>query len=147
MGWVPRWGYSLDSPSFHLFYFLSLFIFYLFIGFSRQGFSVQPWLSWNSICRPGWPPTQKSACLCLPSAGNKGVCHNAQLHPFVSAPNFVSVTTFMGILFPILRRNEVSTHWSSHFLIFWCFANCILGVVCFWANIHFSVSAYIMTFL
>jgi hypothetical protein len=24
----------------------------------------------------------------------------------------------MGILFPILGRNEVSTHWSSFFLIF-----------------------------
>jgi hypothetical protein len=33
--------------------------------FSRQRFSVQPWLSWNSFCRPGWPRTQKSACLCL----------------------------------------------------------------------------------
>ena len=21
----------------------------------RQGFSVQYWLSWNSLCRPGWP--------------------------------------------------------------------------------------------
>ncbi|GAB1285544.1 Laminin subunit gamma-2 [Apodemus speciosus] len=39
------------------------------------GFSVQPWLSWNSLCRPGWPRTQKSACLCLPSAGIKGVRH------------------------------------------------------------------------
>jgi hypothetical protein len=44
--------------------------------FSRQGFSVQPWLSWNSLCRPGWPRTQKSACLCLPSAGIKGVRHH-----------------------------------------------------------------------
>jgi hypothetical protein len=26
-------------------------------------------------CRPGWPRTQKSACLCLPSAGIKGVRH------------------------------------------------------------------------
>jgi hypothetical protein len=26
--------------------------------------------------RPGWPQTQKSACLCLPSAGIKGVCHH-----------------------------------------------------------------------
>ena len=52
------------------------------------------------------------------------------VHPFVLAPNFVSVTPFMGILFPILRRNEVSTHWSSLFLIFLCFANCILGVLC-----------------
>jgi hypothetical protein len=29
--------------------------------FSRQVFSVQSWLSWNSFCRPGWPRTQKSA--------------------------------------------------------------------------------------
>jgi hypothetical protein len=57
------------------------------------------------------------------------------VHSFVLAPNFVSVTPFMGILIPILRRNEVSTHWSSLFLIFLCFANCILGVQCFWANI------------
>ena len=64
------------------------------------------------------------------------------VHPFVLAPNFVSVTPFMGILFPILRRNEVSTHWSSLFLIFLCFANCILGILSFWANIHLSVSAY-----
>jgi hypothetical protein len=28
-------------------------------------------------------------------------------HPFVSAPNFVSVTPSMGVLFPILRRGEV----------------------------------------
>jgi hypothetical protein len=45
----------------------------------RQGFSVYPWLSWNSLCRPGWPQTQKSACLCLPSAGIKGVRHHAWL--------------------------------------------------------------------
>ena len=35
------------------------------------------------------------------------------VHPFVLAPNFVSVTSFIVILFPILRRNEVSTSWSS----------------------------------
>ena len=64
---------------------------------------------------------------------------------FVLDTDFVSVTPFMDILFPILRRNEVSTHWSSLFLIFLCFANCILGVLCFWANIHLSVSAYLMT--
>jgi hypothetical protein len=26
-------------------------------SFSRQGISVQPWLSWNSLCRPGRPRT------------------------------------------------------------------------------------------
>jgi hypothetical protein len=31
------------------------------------------------------------------------------VHPFILAPNFFSVTLSMGILFPILRRNEVST--------------------------------------
>ncbi|GAB1299592.1 Family with sequence similarity 227, member A [Apodemus speciosus] len=36
-----------------------------------QGFSVWPWLSWNTFCKLGWPRTEKSACLCLPSAGIK----------------------------------------------------------------------------
>ena len=67
------------------------------------------------------------------------------VHPLVLAPHLVSATPFRVILFPILRRNEVSTHWSSLILIFLCFANCILGVLCFWANIHLSVNAYLMT--
>jgi hypothetical protein len=60
----------------------------------------------------------------------------------VSALNFVSVTHPIGILFPILRRNEVSTLRSSFFLSFMCFANCILGIRNFWANTHLSVSVY-----
>ena len=47
--------------------------------FSRQGFSVQPWLSWNSLCRPAWPQSQKSTCLCLLSSWIKGMCHHARL--------------------------------------------------------------------
>jgi uncharacterized membrane protein len=66
------------------------------------------------------------------------------VHPLISALNFVSVTPFVDILFPILRRNEVSTLWSSVFLIFLYFANCVLGVLGFWANIHSSVSAYLI---
>jgi hypothetical protein len=31
------------------------------------------------------------------------------VHPFVTLPNFVSVTPSMGVLFPILRRGKVST--------------------------------------
>jgi hypothetical protein len=57
---------------------LLLMVFLCCFCFSRQGFSVYPWLSWNSLCRPGWPRTQKSTCLCLPSAGIKGLRH-AQL--------------------------------------------------------------------
>jgi hypothetical protein len=49
----------------------------------RQGFSLKPWLSWNSLCRPGWPQTQRSTCLCLPSAGIKGVRHHARLQFYI----------------------------------------------------------------
>jgi hypothetical protein len=45
-------------------------------------------------------------------------------------------------LFPILRRNKVSTLWSFFFLSFMCFANCILGIPSFWANICLLVSTY-----
>ena len=60
--------------------------------------------------------------------------------PSISYLNFVSITPSMGILFPILRRNEVCTLWSSFFMSFTCFANWILGILSFWANIHLSVS-------
>jgi hypothetical protein len=48
--------------------------------------------------------------------------------PSVSAPHFVFVTPSMVILFPLLRRTEVSTLCSSFFLSFMWFVNCILGV-------------------
>jgi hypothetical protein len=50
------------------------------------------------------------------------------VHPFVSAPNCVSVTPSMGVLFPILRRDKVTTRWSSFFLSFMCLANCIVAL-------------------
>ena len=62
-----------------------------------------------------WIPGWGSLCMVLPS---------------VSAPNFVSVIPSMGILFPIRRRNKVSTLWSSFFLSFMCLANFFLGVLC-----------------
>jgi hypothetical protein len=64
------------------------------------------------------------------------------VYPFVVPPNFVSLTSYMCIWFPILGRNEVFTHWSSLFSIFLCFANCILGILGLWANIQLSVSVY-----
>ena len=75
----------------------------------------------------GWMPRRESFWMVMPS---------------VSAPNYVSVTPSMGILFCLLRRIQVSTLWYSFFLSFMCFANCILGILSFWANIHLSVSAY-----
>ena len=46
---------------------------------SRQGFFVYPWLSWNSLCRPDWPRSQRSSCLYLLRAGIKGVRHHGWL--------------------------------------------------------------------
>ena len=37
----------------------------------RQDFSGYPWMSWNLLCKPGWPWTQQSTCLCLLHAGIK----------------------------------------------------------------------------
>jgi hypothetical protein len=48
----------------------------------------------------------------------------------------------MEDLFPLLRITEASTLWSSYFLSLMWSVNCILGILNFWANIHFSVSAY-----
>jgi hypothetical protein len=50
------------------------------------------------------------------------------VHPFISAPNFVSVTPSMGVLFPNLRRGIVSTLQSSFFLSFMCLANGDRGI-------------------
>jgi hypothetical protein len=60
----------------------------------------------------------------IPSLGSLWI-----VHPFILAANFISVNPFMGILFDLLRRNEVFTRWSSLILIFLCFANCILQIV------------------
>ena len=35
------------------------------------------------LCRPGWPQTQKSACLCLTSAWTKGVRYHCPVCLFV----------------------------------------------------------------
>ena len=50
--------------------------------------------------------------------------------PSVSPPDFISVFSPMSILFPLLRRTEAPTLWSSFFL-----RSVILGILSFWANI------------
>lgn len=44
-----------------------------YVGFRDGNLTVEPWLTWNSICRPGCPQSQKrSICLSLTSAEIKG---------------------------------------------------------------------------
>ncbi|EDL07864.1 mCG1030897, partial [Mus musculus] len=56
------------------------------------------WVSWNSLFRPGWPRTQKSACLCLPSAGIKGMHHHRPASPWLTT----SISILLGPLIIIL---------------------------------------------
>jgi hypothetical protein len=67
--------------------------------------------------------------------------------PFLQSPHFVSETPPMGILFHLLRRTKVSTLWSSFFLSFMWFVNCILGTLSFWTNIHLSVRSYVRPYV
>ena len=59
-----------------LFVFCCCCCFFVFLFFFETGFLCIAWLSWNSLCRP---QPQISACLCLPSAGIKGVRHHTRL--------------------------------------------------------------------
>jgi hypothetical protein len=112
---------------------------------------VSSWLAAHSLPHyyaPGWAVTSHEFTLapahitCLPVRHSGGLWWQLLTALHISASHFVSVTPSMGIFLPLLRRIEVSTLWSSLFLSFMCFANCILGIFSFWANIHLSVSAY-----
>jgi hypothetical protein len=55
-------------------------------------------------------------------------------HSFCLSSKHCLCNSFMGILFTILKRNEVSSLWSSFLLSFMCFANYILDILSFWAT-------------
>lgn len=61
---------------------LRLLFTYLFLDW---GLNIQPQLAWNSLCRLGWPRTQRS--LCLPVARVKGAVQYAWI---ISPPRFSS---------------------------------------------------------
>ena len=53
------------------------------------------------LCRPGWPQTQRSTCLCLLSAGIKGMCHRAWPKEHLSLtedPGSIPCTHMMTLL-------------------------------------------------
>jgi hypothetical protein len=67
-----------------------LIIFYIFGG-GAQVFSMWPWLSWNSLCRLGWPASHRDRpYLYLLSAGIKSLYHQAP-----SLPSSLSLKAFL----------------------------------------------------
>ena len=93
---------------------------------------ISPCLILPPIPHHFFSPTQEPPSIFLPLLFGQ---LEGMVIPSVSALNFVSVTPSMGILFPLLRRIEVLTFWSF-FLSFMCFANCILGILSFWAKAY-----------
>ena len=70
--WSQHWAIN---KTLGLFLFFKFFLFFvcLFLFVLRQGFSVQHWISWKSLCRPDCPQFQKSIWFCLPSTGITGM--------------------------------------------------------------------------
>jgi hypothetical protein len=89
----------LASFLFLLFFCLFVFLFVCFCFF-ETGFLCIAVSVLESLCRPGWPRTQKSACLCLPSAGIKGVRHHVRL--LASSLYTIIMHTFAMLTDPVL---------------------------------------------
>lgn len=70
LGHPPLWAHTFTCKHTHNFLFLLLFCFVF------QKMPSLSWLAWNSLCRPGWPWSQSSACFCLLGAGAKGFHHH-----------------------------------------------------------------------
>jgi hypothetical protein len=84
-------------------------------GFSRQGFSVWPWLSWNSLCRPGWPRTQRSTCLCLPSFVVVSLPWVWFRHYWYSKPIYTDYCKSIGSMY-VIHEEWISTHFQTGWL-------------------------------
>jgi hypothetical protein len=83
------------------------YYYYYYFGFSRQG----------SLCKPGWPWTQKSACLCLRSAGIKGVHHHCPAVQLLVSkyPSLKWYVTHCTIYITLLNILKKSPRWWSYF--------------------------------
>jgi hypothetical protein len=106
-----------------------MILFHVWLFVLKQGFSVSPWLSWNSLCRPGWPQTQKPTCLCLClcllSAGIKGLRHNAWRSMFFS----ISLIVKFWIILAIATLQNEFTFWTGCCAVLRLF-NTLFAYVC-----------------
>jgi hypothetical protein len=73
---------------------------------------------------------------------NSQVGQSLDHHSFSLCSTLYLCNFFHVCLYFLLRRITVSTLWSSFFLSFMWFVNCIFSIPSFWSNIHLSVSTY-----
>ena len=86
----------------------------------RQGFSVYPWLSWNSLCSPG----RLESLEILPSAGMKGVHHRCL------ASDFLILARLIGC-FPVCSCGDFN----------------LLFDVCKWVPLHIRLPTFLLSSL
>jgi len=77
-------------------------------GGSRQPLCVHLAVSPRTPCRPDWPPTQRSACLYLPSAGIK-VMHHHRL----------PIITFLVAMMKQLDERRLTYYLRQYSLLCW----------------------------
>ena len=102
---------------------LSLVFFVCLFVFFKTGFPCIAWLSWNSLCRPGWPPTQKSTCLLLPSDGITGLHNNCPPYSFLN-----KTVKSWKFVFLINSPRENMEGRVDHMRIFYSFLPLVTGV-------------------
>lgn len=116
---------------------------YLFVySFLRQSISVYPWLSWNLFCRPGWPQTQRSSWLFLPSVGililvpppsvKTPLCFYFGL---LSISFSISIIISVWVFFSNYFLNSISTFG----LIFFLFIQLFTSVLLKYIHIYFEL--------
>jgi hypothetical protein len=109
-------------------------------------------LSWYLEFSGGYPQFPIPHCY-TPLFNFLTLCRPSQSPPIPDPAHFPPPPLFLlpspshplpsvSILFPLLRRTEASTLWSSFFLSFIWSVSCILGFLSFLPNIYLSLSAY-----
>lgn len=67
--------------------------------FLRQGLTMQSRLTWNSLCRPGWPQSQRFTCLYLLSAELKAYAIMPSLGMFRSVTeSFLNINFWVFLI-------------------------------------------------
>ena len=130
------WDKSVGNEIFCLFFKKSenvLFSFKFFkisFCFFRVSRNMYLYLVWNLLCGPDWPWTHwKLVCLCFPSAGIKGMCHQVWysliIILFFWVPNFQWTSSFatLNIISQYLLvltdndRSPLKNYWG---IFMWC---------------------------
>jgi hypothetical protein len=111
---------SAQHTPFIIYYF---FFFFFFLVFQDRVSLYSPGCpgTHNSLGRPGWARTQKSACLCLPSAGIKGMRHHAQLIYYFLSLFFYFFIIFIIFLLFVFNVALTTLSHTSRLLTLTCF--------------------------